>query len=94
MGCGDLREHDDVAQNHWSECGRAASLAKSDALGRPHRSVLAFIALASSAGTFEQEATESTELESILCSLCYLLLIWESGPLETSFGECTHGMIK
>ena len=29
------------AQNHWSECGRAASIAHSHALGRPHRSVLA-----------------------------------------------------
>ncbi len=26
-------------QNHWSECGRAASVASSRALGRPHRSV-------------------------------------------------------
>src|SRR6266540_2070433 len=28
--------------DHWSECGRATSLAGSDALGHPHRSVLAF----------------------------------------------------
>jgi hypothetical protein len=28
-------------QNHWSECGRAASVDNSDALDRPHRSVLA-----------------------------------------------------
>jgi hypothetical protein len=27
--------------NYWSECGRAASVASSGALGRPHRSVLA-----------------------------------------------------
>ena len=30
-------------KNHWSECGRAISVANSDALGRPHRSVLALI---------------------------------------------------
>lgn len=27
-------------QNHWSECGRATSVANSDAVGHPHRSVL------------------------------------------------------
>jgi len=27
-------------QNHWSECGRATSVANTGALGRPHRSVL------------------------------------------------------
>src|ERR1035437_5569396 len=27
-------------QNHWSECGRATSVAITGALGRPHRSVL------------------------------------------------------
>ena len=26
-------------QDHWSECGRATSVANTDALGRPHRSV-------------------------------------------------------
>ncbi len=29
-------------QNHWSEYGRSTPLANTDALGRPHRSVLAF----------------------------------------------------
>ena len=29
-------------QNHWSERGRAASVANADALGHPHRSVLSF----------------------------------------------------
>src|SRR5262245_25124178 len=34
---------DTVAQqNHWSERGRAASVANADALGRPRRSVLSF----------------------------------------------------
>jgi hypothetical protein len=28
-------------QDHWSECGRAASVANCQDLGRPHRSVLA-----------------------------------------------------
>ena len=27
-------------QGHWSECGRATSVADADVLGRPHRSVL------------------------------------------------------
>ena len=34
--------HDLAEQIHWSECGRATSVASADALGRPHRSVLAF----------------------------------------------------
>jgi len=29
-------------QSHWSEPGRAASVANADALGRPRRSVLSF----------------------------------------------------
>ena len=34
---------DEIAeQNHWSECGRGASIAKLGVLGRPHRSVLSF----------------------------------------------------
>ena len=39
---GRSREHvyDRAEQNHWSECGRAASVDNSYALGRPHRSVL------------------------------------------------------
>ena len=37
-------------KNHWSECGRAASVANSEALGRPHRSVPA---LAAASTTFE-----------------------------------------
>jgi hypothetical protein len=31
-----------AGQNYWSECGRATSVADSDPLGRPHRSVLPF----------------------------------------------------
>src|SRR6266571_3196576 len=30
---------DAAEQNHWSECGRATSLANGEALARPHRSV-------------------------------------------------------
>ena len=30
------------------------------------------------AGTFEQEATEGTEIGSVLCFLRYLLLVWDS----------------
>ncbi len=44
-------------QNHWSERGRATSVANSGALGRPHRSVLA---LAERAMT-EQEAIAVAE---------------------------------
>ena len=33
--------HDLAEQIHWSECGRAMPVRNSDALGRPHRSVLA-----------------------------------------------------
>jgi len=29
-------------KNHWSECGRATSVANSEALGRPHRSLFSF----------------------------------------------------
>ena len=29
-------------RNHWSECGRGTSVGDAEALGRPHRSVLAF----------------------------------------------------
>ncbi len=36
-----MRSHENVAeQNHWSECGRSTPGANTDALGRPHRSVL------------------------------------------------------
>src|SRR5437870_11353021 len=30
---------DAAEQNHWSECGRATSVANGEALARPHRSV-------------------------------------------------------
>jgi len=33
-------------RNHWSECGRGATVTDSDARGRPHRSVLSFANLA------------------------------------------------
>jgi hypothetical protein len=32
-----------VQQNHWSERGRATSVAEADALGRPRRSVLSLV---------------------------------------------------
>jgi len=32
---------EEAEHNHWSERGRATSVAKADALGRPRRSVLA-----------------------------------------------------
>jgi len=38
---------------------------------------------ASNAGGFEQEPTEGTETDSILCFLCYLLLNSEAGCLAT-----------
>jgi hypothetical protein len=37
-----IRSADGAQQNHWSECGRAASVRNSNALRRPHRSVLPF----------------------------------------------------
>src|ERR1035437_10253104 len=40
MRCHAAAKNDAAQQNHWSECGRAASVANSEALGRPHRSVL------------------------------------------------------
>jgi pimeloyl-ACP methyl ester carboxylesterase len=36
----------EIAEGHWSECGRATSVANSSALGRPHRSVLSFDGMA------------------------------------------------
>jgi hypothetical protein len=35
-------QSDLAQQNHWSERGRATSVANADALGRPRRSVLSF----------------------------------------------------
>ena len=37
----DTGNEDMAQQNHWSERGRATSVANADALGRPRRSVLA-----------------------------------------------------
>ena len=37
-----MRHETRAEPGHWSECGRAVSVGDSDALGRPHRSVLSF----------------------------------------------------
>jgi hypothetical protein len=34
-----VQSNEKAERNHWSECGRASSLARADASGRPHRSV-------------------------------------------------------
>ena len=44
MFCGFVALRDELSReaqpDHWSECGRAVSVGDSDAVGRPHRSVL------------------------------------------------------
>ncbi len=60
-----MSHRNDAEQNHWSERGRATSVAIAGALGRPRRSALPFdMRVPNMAPRFEQELTETTQIKS------------------------------
>jgi len=71
--------YDTAEQNHWSERGRATSVANADALGRPRRSVLAL------------GATRMKALATALIVLCFLRLGGAQTPATN--GVTASGML-
>jgi hypothetical protein len=66
-------------QNHWSECGRATSIASSDALGRPHRSLPAF-------GIMKRVRTKIWFVLAALVAIG-LVLVWAEVHRPTASGK-------
>ena len=60
---GALSDETQIAEkNHWSECERAVPVADSDALGRPHRSVLSLVTYA-----MEHDMRSSFRIWALVC---------------------------